>query len=46
MNSGLKALGGKTAGGNGLHGAETSTALGDAGERSEVCGQGPLGLRK
>ena len=46
MNSGLKALGGKTAGGNGLHGAETGTALGDAGERSEVCGQGPLGLRK
>ena len=43
MNSGLKALGGKTAGGNGL---QTGTALGDAGERSEVCGRGPLGLRK
>lgn len=37
---------GKTAGGDGLHGAETVTALGDAGERSEVGGQGPLGPRK
>ena len=37
---------GKTAGGDGLHGAETVTALRDAGERSEVGGRGPLGPRK
>ena len=37
---------GKTAGGGGLHGAETVTALGDAGEKSEVGGRGLLGPRK